>query len=142
MTGVSIIHTRFVQELNLGACEEQIQTSFVNFEICFTIKTFRLQCQTVLELIGYRLTFLRRFSFGDFMYSQASSKFSSKSHSNCSSEGGRERERSPVGSSISRGSSPYSRHSNFSPRSHRSKSYNRSRDSSKRGLYYFNNVAG
>ncbi|XP_020615751.1 WW domain-containing adapter protein with coiled-coil-like isoform X1 [Orbicella faveolata] len=64
---------------------------------------------------------------------QASSKFSSKSHSNCNSESGRERERSPVGSSISRGSSPYSRHSNFSPRSHRSKSYNRSRESSKRG---------
>lgn len=44
MTGVSIIHIRFVLELNLGACEEQTQTSFVNFEICITIKTFLLQC--------------------------------------------------------------------------------------------------
>ncbi|XP_078344299.1 uncharacterized protein LOC144629923 isoform X2 [Oculina patagonica] len=66
---------------------------------------------------------------------QANTKFSSKSHSNCNSESSRdrERERSPVTSSNSRGSSPYSRYSNFSPRSHRSKSYSRSRESNKRG---------
>lgn len=64
---------------------------------------------------------------------QASSKFSSKIHPNCNSESGRERERSPISSTNSRGSSPYSRHSNFSPRSHRSKPYSRSREGNKRG---------
>lgn len=60
---------------------------------------------------------------------QTSSKYSSKSHPNCNSESNRDRERSPVGSS----NSPYSRHTNFSPRSHRSKSYSRSREGGKRG---------
>ncbi|XP_068751451.1 WW domain-containing adapter protein with coiled-coil-like [Montipora capricornis] len=60
---------------------------------------------------------------------QTSSKYSSKSHPNCNSESNRDRDRSPVGAS----NSPYSRHTNFSPRSHRSKSYNRSRESEKRG---------
>ena len=78
------------------------------------------------------LFFISCFSF------QTSNKYS-KNHSNCDTDG-RERDRSPVGgaSTNNRGSSPYcSRHSNSSPRSHRSKSYVRSRESGKRGGLFF-----
>lgn len=42
MTGVSIIHIRFVLELNLRSMWSTIQTSFVKFEICFTIKNISI----------------------------------------------------------------------------------------------------
>ena len=102
----------------------------VKFEIYFQNKPLFITSfkRPILDLLSGRLSKKPLFWCLSF---QTSSKYS-KSHSNCNSESSRERDRSPVGSS----SSPYSRHSNFSPRSHRSKSYSRSRESGKRGRYF------